>query len=77
MGILKTRRAQAVVVILLLGDSGRLAAGPRQVGGRLAIGARGVQGEFKVTVTTSGELEPSSSSRSPVPPNTSRPRSTR
>ena len=70
MGILKNRRAQAVVVILLLVLPGAWLLARDKSGESSPLVASVSTGEFKVTVTTSGELRALKFVQITVPPNT-------
>src|SRR5262245_32601694 len=70
MGILKNRRAQVVVVILLLGIPGAWLLARDKSGDVSPLVAGVSKGEFKVTVTTSGELRALKFVQITVPPNT-------
>ena len=70
MGILKNRRVQAVAVILLLIIPGAWLLARDKSGESSPLVAPVSRGEFKVTVTTSGELRALKFVQITVPPNT-------
>ena len=70
MGILKNRRLQAVLIILLLVIPGAWLLARDKSGESSPLVAPVSRGEFKVTVTTSGELRALKFVQISVPPNT-------
>src|SRR5262245_5434434 len=70
MGILKNRRAQVVAVVLLLSIPGAWLLARDKSGDSSPLIASVSKGEFRVTVTTSGELRALKFVQITVPPNT-------